>query len=154
MRTTSGPAIFPPMKIYFAGSIRGGRHDAGRYLEIIRELQQYGQVFTEHVGNSELDSNGESLSDREIYDRDLSWLEESNCLVAEVTTPSLGVGYEIAFAENRAKPILCLFRTDTGRKLSALIAGSPAVTVSEYRNLSEIKSIIAAFFAGLRQIEQ
>jgi len=142
------------MKIYFAGSIRGGRNDASRYLEIIRELQQYGPVFTEHVGDPELEIDGESLSDKEIYDRDLAWLEQADCLVAEVTMPSLGVGYEIAFTENRSKPILCLYRPDAARKLSALIAGSPAVVVREYQDVAELKDIFAAFFAGLRQIEE
>lgn len=38
-------------KIYFAGSIRGGRDDATLYHKIIETLKTYGQVFTEHVGD-------------------------------------------------------------------------------------------------------
>ena len=52
------------------------------------------------------------LSDQEIHDRDLQWIIESDMLVAEVTIPSLGVGYEIGRAIEMGKPILCLFNTD------------------------------------------
>ena len=37
-------------------------------------------------------------------------------LVAEVTQPSLGVGYEIGRAVDMKKKILCLFRPQSGRR--------------------------------------
>jgi hypothetical protein len=86
------------MKIYFAGAIRGGREDWSLYHQIIERLKRYGEILTEHIGDGELDSLGESAEDRAIHDRDLRWLEEAACLVAEVTRPSLGVGYEIGKA--------------------------------------------------------
>lgn len=36
-------------------------------------------------------------------------------VVAEVTQPSLGVGYELGWAVALGKPILCLFRPQSGR---------------------------------------
>ena len=39
-------------KIYFAGSIRGGRVDADLYRRIIQFMQQTDTVLTEHVGSS------------------------------------------------------------------------------------------------------
>ncbi|MGH9932958.1 MAG: hypothetical protein ACREA9_27545 [Pyrinomonadaceae bacterium] len=77
------------MKIYFAASIRGGRDDWPSYLEIVKELREYGEVLTEHVGDVELSTAGEGIDDRNIQDRDLGWLKSSDHLVAEVTTPSL-----------------------------------------------------------------
>ena len=38
------------LKIYFAGSIRGGRDDAELYAQMIKTLQSYGTVLTEMVG--------------------------------------------------------------------------------------------------------
>lgn len=38
-------------KIYFAGSIRGGRQDADLYLRIVEQLKIYGTVLTEHVAS-------------------------------------------------------------------------------------------------------
>jgi hypothetical protein len=136
------------MKIYFAGSIRGGRHDFAVYCEIIEQLKAYGEVLTEHVGDALLEAIGESGSNQEVHDRDLAWLKEADCLVAEVTTPSLGVGYEIAAAIGWDKSILCLFRPGDGRALSAMIAGSRDVTVREYKTTSDLREILAEFYAA------
>lgn len=138
------------MKIYFAGSIRGGRADWSLYLDIISQLKEYGDVLTEHIGDSQLDALGESAGDQAIHDRDLSWLREAAYLVAEVTTPSLGVGYEIGKATAWGKPTLCLFRPTEGRALSAMIAGCHEVVLREYRSTVELKSIFAEFFAVSR----
>src|ERR1044072_1901744 len=134
------------MKIYFAGSIRGGRDDRALYLEIIHLLREYGEVLTEHIGDSELSVTGEDGSDEEIHDRDLGWLKAAECLVAEVSMPSLGVGYEIGKATEWRKPVLCLFRPACGRALSAMIAGSSRVSVREYESAAELKGIFNQFF--------
>ena len=133
------------MKIYFAASIRGGREDWTSYLEIVRQLREYGQVLTEHVGDAELSAVGEDIGDRKIHDRDLSWLKDSDYLVAEVTTPSLGVGYEIGKATEWGKPVLCLYRPAEGRSLSAMISGSNAVTLKEYQSPTELPEIFERF---------
>src|SRR5712692_391559 len=134
------------MKIYFAGAIRGGREDAALYLEIVQLLRAHGEVLTEHVAALDLSVLGESSDDRWIHDRDLAWLRAADCLVAEVTTPSLGVGFEIAKATEWSKRVLCLFRPSTGRTLSALIAGSERVTVREYQNPADLRKIFDEFF--------
>ena len=69
--------------------------------------------------------------------------------MAEVTTPSLGVGYEIALAESWGKPILCLFRTESARKLSAMIAGAPGVRVEEYSAVEEAEAVVSDFMRAL-----
>ena len=81
------------MKIYFAGSIRGGRDDAPLYHEIIALLTEYGDVLTEHIGDIGLTAAGEDgLPDATIYERDMGWLAEADAVIAEVTVASLGVG--------------------------------------------------------------
>ena len=136
------------MKIYFAGAIRGGRDDVALYLELVELLRPYGTVLTEHVADEQLTSRGESMDDRAIHDRDLTWLKEADCLVAEVTTPSLGVGFEIGKATEWGLRVLCLFRPNSGRALSALIAGSDRVTVREYQDASQTKRICDEFSAA------
>lgn len=136
------------MKIYFAGAIRGGRDDAALYLELVALLQAYGTVLTEHVADEKLTSLGEAKDDRAIHDRDLAWLKEADCLVAEVTTPSLGVGFEIATAIEWGLRVLCLFRPGSGRTLSALIAGSDRLTVREYERVHRVKNVFDEFFAA------
>ncbi len=119
------------MKIYFAGSIRGGRDDKELYLEIINLLGKYGRVLTEHIGDKTLSAIGEDgPTDEYIYDRDMAWLNEAAVVVAEVTTPSLGVGYEIGHMEGK-KPVLCLYREQDGKRISAMIGGNKNVTIEQ-----------------------
>jgi 2'-deoxynucleoside 5'-phosphate N-hydrolase len=135
------------MKIYFAGSIRGGREDAALYAQIIEYLKNFGEVLTEHVGDSTLtDLGDDGPTDRFIHDRDLDWLLSAHVVIAEVTTVSMGVGYEIGRAVADGKKVLCLFRPDSGRNLSAMIAGCPELEVIEYGNFGEAKNAISVFF--------
>ena len=137
------------MKIYFAGSIRGGREDQGLYASMIEALQAYGTVLTEHLGSKELTGDGEiTRTDKDIFVRDMAWVEEADVIVAEVTTPSLGVGYEIGRAEAMGKPILCLSRNVEGKRLSAMVAGNEYVTVAKFENLADLKNIFEEFFVS------
>lgn len=134
------------LRIYFAGAIRGGRDDARLYGELVRYLGRYGRVLTEHVGDKGLDASGdEGITEEAIYRRDMAWLDSADLVVAEVTTPSLGVGYEIAAAEARGKRILCLYRDTAAIQLSAMIDGNPALLVRRYRNEDEAKDHIGVF---------
>lgn len=126
------------MKIYFAGSIRAGRSDQGLYHQLIRGLQSHGQVLTEHVGDPNLTAFGDDgPSDRGIFERDMGWLAEADLMVAEVTIPSLGVGYEIGRAESLAIPVLCLYREQDGRRMSAMLSGNPQLMLVQYSTVAE-----------------
>lgn len=138
------------MKIYFAGSIRGGRSDAELYKKIIKHLSAFGSVLTEHVGNPNLSSNGESeISDPEIHDRDLAWLNECDIIVAECTAPSLGVGYELREAVRENKDILVLHRLGrySNKRISAMINGCDAILCEYYETLDQAMDIINRYFA-------
>ena len=138
------------MKIYFAGAIRGGRKDAQLYENLIAYLEGKGQVLTEHVGSPGLDNKGEiSRKDEDIYNRDIEWLQSADVVVAEVTTPSLGVGYELGIAEKLKIPILCLFRDDKGKSLSAMIQGNTSFTCREYKRLIDAQKLIDDFIHSL-----
>lgn len=134
------------MKIYFAGSIRGGRDDVDLYLQIIEYLKQYGEVLTEHVGDKDINLLGEGdYTDEYIHDRDVKWILQSDVLVAEVSTASLGVGYEIGRAVEKNKKVLCLYRPQEGKRLSAMISGSTGVVCVEYKDLDDVKGAINGF---------
>lgn len=110
-------------KVYFAGSIRGGRTDAELYRQIIEHVQKTDVVLTEHVGNLAL-SKTEGLPNRDvaIYEQDTAWLREADVVIAECTTPSLGVGYELAYAEKFGKPVH-IFYNKRRVNLSAMLSG-------------------------------
>lgn len=78
----------------------------------------------------------------------MDWLRSADVLVAEVTQPSLGVGYEIGRAFEFKLKVLCLFRPESGRKLSALIRGAEnesTYTVVDYKT-EDIDRIIDNYF--------
>jgi nucleoside 2-deoxyribosyltransferase len=138
------------MKIYFAGAIRGGRDDVKLYEEIIMYLRSKGQVLTEHVGSQNLDGMGEKEKiDSSIYKRDMEWLQSADVIIAEVTTPSLGVGYELGIAEKLKKPTLCLYRVSEGKCLSAMISGNKMFDCCEYNKITEVKLHINKFLNKL-----
>jgi len=133
------------MKIYFAGAIRGGRQNQDQYYQIIKHLENYGQVLTEHVGDINVKKKEISNTDSFIYLRDVSWIKKSDVLIADVTVPSLGVGYEISFAEKLKIPILCLFNTSSNLNLSAMISGNNNIISKKYSNFVQAKEIIDNF---------
>ena len=139
------------MKIYFAASIRGGRKDQNKYNELIQFLSSEVEVLTEHVGDSALEqTRGQNLAEKEIYKRDLEWLESADAVIAEVTNPSLGVGYELGIAEKLGKPVLCLFDdSDHNRTLSAMISGNHKITTFRYTSLDQAKEGIVDFLNSI-----
>jgi 2'-deoxynucleoside 5'-phosphate N-hydrolase len=137
------------MKIYFAGSIRGGRTDVRKYQAMIEYLSSFGEVLTLHVGDASLSENGEDgPDDRYIFDRDMAWLAACDILVAEVSMPSLGVGYELGCAVALKKPVLCLYKTEIDQPLSAMIAGNPGIQTAAYSSIDEAEKILACFLKG------
>lgn len=134
------------IKIYFCGSIRGGRDLAPIYATFIGMLRLHGEVLTEHLGDDEVIlTRDRALSDKEIHDRDLQWIIGADVVVADVTIPSLGVGYEIGRAIEMGKPVLCLFQAGSRYTLSAMIAGSSGVEVHRYADPSELRDTFESF---------
>uniref|UniRef100_A0A2K5D3Q9 2'-deoxynucleoside 5'-phosphate N-hydrolase 1 n=1 Tax=Aotus nancymaae TaxID=37293 RepID=A0A2K5D3Q9_AOTNA len=86
--------------------------------------------------------------DRLIHERDLAWLQQADVVVAEVTQPSLGVGYELGQAVALNKRILCLFRPQSGRVLSAMIRGAAdgsRIQVWDYEE-GEVEVLLDRYF--------
>ena len=129
-------------KVYFAGSIRGGRIDAGLYHRIIEHIQQTDRVLTEHVGDLSLSAFEQGRSkDEMIYNQDTGWLREAELLIAECTCPSLGVGYELAYAEKLGIPCH-IFYDKSKCQLSAMLTGNPFFNIHPYSEEKEIYPII------------
>ncbi len=134
------------MKVYFSGSISGGREKEHVYLVIVELLEEMGcNVLSEHVARPELLAEHSSDAPEVIYARDMLWLEESQMVIAEVSTPSLGVGYEICHALAIGKPVLCLFEEGTG--LSKMILGNshPGIVVRSYSDLESLGTALNDF---------
>ena len=113
--------------------------DAALYERLIKYIQKTDVVLTEHVGNLNLSEEGQTVTD--IYNQDTAWLRESDVLIAECTCPSLGVGYELAYAERFQKPCH-IFYNKKRTNLSAMLAGNGFYNIHPYEDESEIYPII------------
>lgn len=145
------PGGWDPLNIYFACSITGGREDEVAYQTIVQTLLSDGhEVPTAHLAASEVISLEEVVEPVEVYTRDVNWIKKSDALIAEVSTPSHGVGYEIAFALSVGKPVLCCYRE--GVKVSKMIVGNthPALRVRSYLSNEEAAAHVREFLAGVQ----
>lgn len=135
--------------IYFSGSITGGREDVGVYRQMVAALEQDGyRVLAGAVAAEHVDAAGESLDRAQIFARDRGWLDEADVVVAEVSVPSHGVGYEIAYARyERRIPVICLWRPGRSQRCSAMIAGDPEIRLIEY---AEIDAALESLRQALR----
>ena len=133
-------------KVYFAGSIRGGRDDAALYHEIIEHIKRTDTVLTEHIGDLSLSSLENERRDKAIYLQDTTWLAQCDVVIAECTSPSLGVGYEMAFAESHNKPVHILYRSSVCQ-LSAMLTGDDYFNIYPYETKEEAFAIIDGILA-------
>jgi nucleoside 2-deoxyribosyltransferase len=142
------------LKIYFAASIRAGREMADEYLELIRYLQSLGHVYTEHIGDEKaIIKDNANLDDTGIYERDMDWLVSADLIVAEVSVPSLGVGYEVGYAFSLGKPVVCLYNRHSGHRLSAMISGNKRVKIISWESLEDVKKQLAQYISTLEIVD-
>ena len=125
------------MKIYFAGAIRGGRRKARDYEKIVKFLLQYGVILTNHVADPKLTIKGEDINPIEVYERDRKLLNQADIIVAEVTIPSLGVGYELAYGETHNKTVICCYEAKK-KNISAMVLGNQNFIQISYTKMSDL----------------
>ena len=138
------------MIIYCAGPIKGDTTFQKFYLEIINFVESEGHTPLTELGVEHTRTN--PLTDIQIYKRDLKWIDGSNIMIAEVSGPSLGVGFEIAYALYHKKmPVLALANNRV-ENVSAMITGcdSNLLTVAKYVEVEELKEIIRLYIKELK----
>ena len=136
------------MRIYFACSITGGREFESVFQAIVHALADNGHdVLSAHMVESNVMEMEAALSPEEVYARDTAWIQTCDVLIAEVSSPSHGVGYEIGFALGLGKPVLALYQQ--GRKVTKMISGNPDenLTVEMYSAKKNAIRIVENFLA-------
>ena len=134
------------MNIYFACSITGGRKYEAAYQAFTRALLEDGhEVPTAHLADSNVLELEQVVDPDDVYARDVNWIRACDVLIAEVSAPSHGVGYEIGFALEQGKRVLCL--AHARRPVSKMITGNPhpALTVLHYENAEEGVEMMRAY---------
>jgi nucleoside 2-deoxyribosyltransferase len=138
------------MNLYFSCALTGGRDDETIYGLIVDHLLAAGhEVPTESLARPEIMSEERIIDPRVVYQRDMQWIQDCDGLIAEVSTPSHGVGYEIAFALGLNKPVLCCFRDEV--VVSKMITGnsSPGLQVRAYHDTDTALSLVDEFLNHL-----
>jgi hypothetical protein len=139
------------MIVYCAGAIKGDTTYQNNYIEMIRFVESIN-----HTALAELNGKFNAsipLSDNQIYTRDIKWIEGSVLMIAEISGPSLGVGFEIAYALFQKEiPVLALASSEV-EKISAMITGcnSELLTVKRYQNIEDMQNIISDYFKNWEQ---
>jgi nucleoside 2-deoxyribosyltransferase len=139
------------MNVYFSCSITGGRAEEAVYQAIVKELEDLGhEVPTAHLSSPQVMDMEQVVDPVEIFERDMAWLRECDAVVAEVSSPSHGVGYEIAYALTLGKPVLCCYKD--GKRISKIITGntSPGLKIRIYARDGDAPLQVRAFMAELR----
>lgn len=136
------------MNIYFACSITGGRELESFYQQFVAALEADEHVIpTSHLAQSEAMEGERMLTPVDVYERDVKWVRECDVLIAEVGVPSHGVGYEIGYALNAGKPVLCL--AQNGRRVSKMITGNSAIEMKTYSTLEEAITLAHNFLSNI-----
>ena len=136
------------MIVYCAGAIKGDTSFKESYSEIINIVTKF-----DHSALSELNPEfhtGIPLSEKQIFHRDLKWIEKSEVMIAEISGPSLGVGFEIAYALYIRKiPVLAVYYSEVNN-ISSMITGcdSQLLTIKGYNNDGELGDMIKSFLNG------
>jgi len=103
------------MKAYFTASIAGKKYQLDNYHAVINYLESKGvEVVSDHIMQAtESKIRMETKDERIKFQKTLeSWINDCDLMVVEASFPSISVGYEIALALHRMKPVLVLYTED------------------------------------------
>ncbi len=126
------------MKIYISGSIYGGTEKIETYQKLIPALEKYGEVLDKQIADPNTIANEAFQSDEDIYLDLEKKLISSDLIFAEVTIPSLGVGFELGFADKLGKKIIAIYDEIYTPKVSTMIRGNKRIKLIPYKDISEI----------------
>ena len=126
------------MKIYVSGSIYGGTQKIDTYKTLIEELEKYGEVLTKIIADPNTIANEVYQKDEDIYEDLEKKLISADILFAEVSIPSLGIGYELGFADKLNKKIIAIYDKNYTEKVTTMIRGNKRITLIPYQRIEEI----------------
>ena len=123
------------MKVYFSASISLDRTLLPIYQQIVSELKKLGHtVLSSHVVDPDLTTGDwqKQYVPKELFKRETDRLDNSDVMVAEVTSPSWGTAFLIEYALNHGKPVLALYYKEAAMPLPMMIEGHPSLYVAHY----------------------
>jgi dTMP kinase len=145
------------LKIYFTASTSYNGEYKNNYKKIIAEIKKNGAelVSGKQIIYEKLLEKDKKLSKEKIFAREKKLIDEADCVIAEITKPSHGVGGEIVYALVNNKPTLVLLLENHEDKISPMIAGNPSDNLFfEYYNLENVTYKIKNFVNHIRSLKK
>lgn len=115
------------MKIYMSGSIYGGIQKIETYKKLIKALKNYGEILDDQIADENTIAKEGFQNDEDIYKDLESKMKIADIIFAEVSIPSLGVGYELGFADKLGKRIIAIYDEIYTPKVSTMIRGNKRI---------------------------
>jgi len=141
------------LNVYFTAATSYDGDLKKQYGKIIYLIKRSGVniLSGEQIIDKKLLNRDKSLTKRQIFERERKSIDQSDCIIAEVSRPSLGVGSEITYALNKEKPVMALVLEGFEDKISPIIAGNPAENLFfEYYNFDKLSFLIRDFFNHIK----
>lgn len=141
------------MRVYFLGTITGGREYVENYKLIINSLEALGHdVLSKQLADKKITTQGEPFSSSYLFEREKAKMDLAEVVVAEVSTTGVGTGYFIAYALNAHKPVLVLNSKSLDRRQSVVLEGNPAENLYlEHYTKNNIKTVLQKFFDHIQE---
>ena len=125
------------MKIYVSGSIYGGTQKIDTYKIMIDELEKYGEVLDKQIADINTIENEKYQKDEEVFEDLERKIMMADIIFAEVTIPSLGVGYELGYADKLGKKIIAIYDETYTKKVSTMLRGNKRMKLITYKDRKE-----------------
>jgi len=142
------------MNIYLACTVRGDRGAVTALHGIADWLEREGHtVLTKHLLADDVEASESTLTERDVFERDMEWLRSADLLIAEASGSSYGVGFEVGYvlgrAEHSGQRVLLLFDAARRDRVSRLIAGNahPCCTTHAYGSPADLQRAVQDFLA-------
>jgi hypothetical protein len=137
------------MTIYLACTVRGDRGGVLAGRAICERLEHHGHhVQTRHLLADDVETAESTITEGEVFRRDMEWLTACDVLVAEASGSSYGVGFEVGYVLGRAhasgQRVVLLYDAARRDKVSRLITGNehPACTTFAYGSIEALTAFI------------
>lgn len=139
--------------VFFTASTSFNGELRGIYSSIIAALKKQKALLTSghQIIDTKLLEKDRLLSKEQIFNREKQHINRADCVVAEVSKPSLGVGGEIVYALTKGVPVLAMVREGFEDKLSPMLAGNPSEYLFiDYYNDDNLPFVIKNFLHHVR----
>lgn len=132
------------MKVFFAASSDVSQVIKKQYRKMVDIISSQGCDVSDVIFDNQTTKKiiGNNITHENIHDLVINKINQSDILVADISYPSGGVGYQIYHAFYQKKPIIIMYSENNNTNPSVIIRGisSKRVQIFKYNSFTEIKN--------------